>query len=302
MPPSDPLNSTGHLSAAQFISSVQPPSDSPSAQTRPALWFLFQAGKLLVREHGQDGETRAAVPYIDSPTVLNLNSLRAQFLGYFGADGDYTNCFCAEIAEDATLPAGYTVDGLRQLAPRLDDVTFNLAGRAVQIVAWDRDNQFCSRCATPLDTLDYERAKKCPVCGLTLYPRLSPAIIIAITRHIDGRDHLLLARNHRFPEGMYSVLAGFVEPGETLEECCEREVREEVGIEITNIRYAASQPWPFPNSLMLGFTADYANGDFVLEAEEIDRAAWFTPDNFPQLPPKLSIARRLIDAFVARPT
>ena len=188
----------------------------------------------------------------------------------------------------ASLPRGWTIQ--RSIWP----------GRAVQIVAWDGDNQFCSRCAAPLDTLSYERAKKCPACGLTLYPRLSPAIIIAITRQIDGRDHLLLARNHRFPAGMYSILAGFVEPGETLEECCAREVREEVGIEITNVRYAASQPWPFPNSLMLGFTADYANGDFALEDEEIDQAAWFTPDNFPQLPPKISIARRLIDDFAAR--
>lgn len=240
------------------------------------------------------------MPQVESPEVLDIKSVRTRYLGYFDSAGGYTNCFCGEISDGAALPNGYAVDGLRQLAPRLDDVTFNLAGRAVQIVAWDRDNQFCSRCATPLNALDYERAKRCPGCGLTLYPRLSPAIIIAITRQINGRDHLLLARNHRFPEGMYSILAGFVEPGETLEECCVREVREEVGIEIANVRYVASQPWPFPNSLMLGFTADYASGDLVLEEEEIDRAAWFAPENFPKLPPKISIARRLIDDFVQR--
>src|SRR5690606_32955256 len=139
-----------------------------------------------------------------------------------------------------------------------------LAGRAVQIVDWDRTHQFCGRCGSPMERLDNERAKKCPACGLSNYPRLSPAIIIAVTRRINGQNRLLLARNHRFPPDRYSVIAGFVEPGESLEDCARREVQEEVGIQIQNIRYFGSQAWPFPNSLMLGFTAEYAGGDIVV--------------------------------------
>jgi NAD+ diphosphatase len=164
---------------------------------------------------------------------------------------------------------------------------------------WDRTHQFCGRCGAPMERVPNERAKKCTVCGLTNYPRLSPAIIIAVTRMIEGEKRILLARNHRFPAGRYSVLAGFVEPGESLEECAAREVMEEVGIEIGNIRYFGSQPWPFPNSLMLGFTADYQVGDFHLEDAEIAEAGWFSANNLPNLPQKPSIARQLIDAFVA---
>ncbi len=143
-----------------------------------------------------------------------------------------------------------------------------------------------------------ERAKKCPNCGLTNYPRLSPAIIIAVVRPTEQGNRLLLARNHRFPSGRYSVIAGFVEPGESLEECAQREVREEVGIRIKNICYFGSQSWPFPNSLMVGFTAEYDSGTLVLEAAEIAEAQWFAADHLPLLPPKMSIARRLIDWFV----
>jgi NAD+ diphosphatase len=126
------------------------------------------------------------------------------------------------------------------------------------------------------------------------FPRLSPAIIVRITKG----ELILLARNHRFPTGRFSVLAGFVEPGETLEEAVAREVREEVGIRVRNIRYFDSQPWPFPNSLMLGFTAEYAEGELVIQEDELDEAHWFGRDELPDLPPAISIARRLIDDFV----
>jgi NAD+ diphosphatase len=148
-----------------------------------------------------------------------------------------------------------------------------------------------------VQTLPYERAKKCPQCGLTSYPRLAPAIIVRIER--DGPDsrEILLAHNKRHPAGFYSVLAGFVEPGETLEECVRREIREEVGIEVKKINYFGSQPWPFPHSLMVAFTAEYANGDIILEEEELDDAAWFSPGDLPPVPPPISIARQLIDSF-----
>jgi NAD+ diphosphatase len=141
-----------------------------------------------------------------------------------------------------------------------------------------------------------ERAKRCPACGLLSFPRLSPAIIVLVERD----DRVLLARGVNFPEGMYSTLAGFVEPGESLEEAVHREIGEEVGVALTDLRYFGSQPWPFPHSLMIGFTARYAGGEIVLDDREIADAAWFTADRMPRVPQKLSIARRLIDSYVAK--
>jgi len=141
-----------------------------------------------------------------------------------------------------------------------------------------------------------ERAKECPQCGLLHFPRLAPAIIVLIERG----DQLLLARSRRFATGMYSVLAGFVEPGESLEEAVVREIKEEVSLSVKDIRYFGSQPWPFPHSLMIGFTATYAGGEISMEDEEIEDAGWFTVDRLPPLPGKISIARKLIDSFIEK--
>ena len=173
---------------------------------------------------------------------------------------------------------------------------FWLGGRAVQIVDWDRTHQFCGRCGQETEYAN-DRGKKCPNCGLSNYPKLSPAIIVSITR--DNGNELLLARGSRHPAGFYSVLAGFVEPGETLEMCVRREIKEEVGLDVKNIRYFGSQPWPFPNSLMLAFTCEYAGGEIVMQEDEIADAGWYTPENMPKVPPPLSISRALIDNFVA---
>lgn len=180
---------------------------------------------------------------------------------------------------------------------QVDDITFTIAGRAVQLVEWERTHRFCGRCATPTEAAMGERARRCPSCGLLAFPRLAPAIITLIERD-DGRA--LLARGRTFPMPMYSCLAGFVEPGETLEEAVHREVREEVGVEIDNVRYWASQPWPFPHSLMLGFNADWAGGDIVIDPSEIVDAQWYAADDLPAIPPGISIARRLIDDWVER--
>jgi NAD+ diphosphatase len=139
----------------------------------------------------------------------------------------------------------------------------------MQILAWDRTHQYCGQCGTPTENAGHERSKRCPNCGLVAYPRLSPAIIIAVVRRSEEGNRLLLARNHRFPPGRYSVLAGYVEPGESLEECAYREVLEEVGIRIKNMHYFGSQPWPFPHSLMIGFTAEFDGGEIRLEESEI---------------------------------
>jgi len=274
-----------------FIAGVRPPE---SAQDSPALWFLFQNEYLLIT----GAEDAPRIPAAMDVGDLGCAPVRQQYLGYFDDEAGPTHCFSGEVSAEASLPSGFRTAGLRSLFATLDPMLLALAGRAKQIASWDRDHLYCGRCATPTESSDFERVRGCPNCGLTSYPRISPAIIIAVTRCMDDREHILLARNHRFRKGFFSVVAGFVEPGESLEECAEREVMEEVGIQISDIRYFGSQPWPFPNSLMVGFTARYAGGEFVLEEEEIADAGWFTADNLPHVPPKLSIARQLIDAFL----
>jgi NAD+ diphosphatase len=179
---------------------------------------------------------------------------------------------------------------------RLPDPLLALAARAFQVVEWDRTHRYCGRCATPTRDKAGERAKECPACGYVAYPRVSPAMMALVTR---GRE-ILLARAHRFPPGMFSALAGFVEPGETIEDCLAREVREEVGVEVRDLRYFGSQSWAFPHSLMIAFTAEYAGGDVRCEDAEIAEARWFAADALPVLPPSVSIARRLIDETARR--
>jgi len=184
--------------------------------------------------------------------------------------------------------------GIRDLFGQVAEELVGLAGRAGQIMRWDEAHQFCGRCSEAMEDKPDERAKSCPSCGLVNYPRISPAIIVAVVK----AGQLLLARAARFPTRFYSVLAGFVEPGESLEACVVREVKEEVGIDVRDIRYFGSQPWPFPDSLMVGFTAAYAGGDITLDEKEILDAGWYTPDEIPQVPGKFSIAGRLIEWFL----
>lgn len=213
-----------------------------------------------------------------------------------GELGDAT-WWTAVVAKDFEPGDDQTLSDLRRLIPVLDDATFNIAGRATQVADWHRDNRYCGRCGGPMSTSDSDRAMVCPDDGYRAYPRLSPAVIVLIERD-DGRA--LLARNVNFPMPMYSTLAGFVEPGESLEDTIIREMREEVGVEVSNLRYYASQPWPFPNSLMLGFIATYAGGEIVPEEGEIADAQWFSTDDLPMIPPKASIARALIDDWISR--
>ncbi len=277
-----------------FISATKPP-DAPA--TESPYWFLFQGDKLLVRLGGY----LVGIPQARDVDELGIQPAHLQYMGYlYNAYGGRADCYAGDVDASAALPPRIRTDNLRDAHSHLGELMFNLAGRAVQIATWDRTHQFCGQCGAPTETLAHERAKKCPQCGLISYPRLSPAIIIAVIRHTDDGDRLLMARNHRFPAGRYSVVAGFVEPGESLEETARREVREETGIAIQNIRYFSSQPWPFPNSLMLAFTAEYAGGEIAVEEAEIADAQWFAADAMPQLPPKISVARKLIDWFMAQ--
>lgn len=277
-----------------FEPGISPPAD-PSTLNR---WFVFQNYNLLVEESQEQ---------IILPASQRLNGLSisdaddsAFFLGTLETDAGTVACYCTAIDDDAAIPEGMRLRGLRQLYGLLDEMDFWIAGRAVQVVDWDRTHRFCGRCATPTENHQQERAKVCPNCGLTSYPRLAPAIIVRVQRTADdGSRQILLGRNHRFPEGMYSVLAGFVEPGESLEACVRREILEEVNLEVDNIRYFGSQPWPFPHSLMIAFEADYHSGDIEVEVAELQDAQWFSADALPRLPSPPSIASELISAWLA---
>jgi NAD+ diphosphatase len=268
----------------KFISGVVPPEE----RSEPAWWFAFQESKLLVYQE----PSPVSPPYLIDLGELGLTALSEHYLGRL----DNRPCYAVEAAEGTLPPAGMTFEGLRQVYGRLDEDLFWIAARAVQIVDWDRTHRFCGRCGVQLKMKTTERAKECPQCGLLHFPRLAPAIIVLVERG----DKLLLARSRHFMPGMYSVLAGFVEPGESLEEAVVREVKEEVGIEIKDIKYFGSQPWPFPHSLMMGFTATYAGGEISLNDDEIEDAGWFTIDNLPRTPGKISIARKLIDWFIEK--
>ncbi|MGB9093049.1 MAG: NAD(+) diphosphatase [Gallionella sp.] len=172
-----------------------------------------------------------------------------------------------------------------------------LAGRAIQLLDWQKNHRYCGRCGTLTTARAGQFAMLCPACGLVAYPRISPAVMVLISRG----DELLLARSPRFRPGVYSALAGFVEAGETLEQCAIREVLEEVGIGIANLRYFRSQSWPFPDSLMVAFFADYAGGEIKPDPLEIEDAKWFSCSALPVLPEPVSIARQLIDAACRQP-
>jgi NAD+ diphosphatase len=184
---------------------------------------------------------------------------------------------------------------LRLLWGQVPEVQWTVAGRAVQLVEWGRTHQFCGRCGTPTESAPGERAMRCPSCGLLAFPRLAPAVIVLITKG----EEALLARGRAFPIAMYSCLAGFVEPGESLEQAVRREVREEVGLELDQLHYQASQPWPFPHSLMIGYRATWASGEIAVDDNEIIDAHWYRRDDLPAIPPRLSIARALIDGWLA---
>ena len=232
------------------------------------------------------------MPFLAGTDGLGLQVLHPQYLGAL----DGKDCYSAEVPESSPAPEGMEFRGLRQLFDHMEEGLYRVAFRAAQIVDWDRNQQFCGRCGGRTTDRTDIRAKECPGCGFVMFPRISPAVIVLVERG----DKVLLARANRFPGKFYSVLAGFVEPGETLEETVSREIKEEVGIEVKDSRYFGSQPWPFPDSLMIAFTATYAGGEIRIDEEEIVDAGWFEPDAFPDIPGKISISRRLIDWYVTK--
>lgn len=270
-----------------FIPSIQISGQAGSIIERvPPYWFIFSGDRLLVN---QDGPV-PVIPRFSNPASAGINILRSQYLGTLDGIG----CFTAETDLQIPESGDHSFLNLRALLPLFEREWFGLAGRAFQIMDWDRTHQYCGGCGGAVTQKDGERAKECPQCGLVTYPRICPATITAVVR--DGR--LLLARHKRTRGNLYTVLAGFVEAGETLEECVHREIREETGIEVKNLRYFGSESWPFPNSMMIAFTAEYDSGEIKVDETEILEARWFSPDALPEVPGRWSISRRLIDWFV----
>jgi len=261
---------------------------APQARDEPALWFAFRRSEILVVSSAGAPE----LPCCMDLSEHGLTPQRAQYLGLYGGK----HAYAAAISEEHALPEGWATLGLRDLFGLVESTVAALSGRAYQLLEWDRNHQFCSRCGTPTQPRGDERSRACPSCKLTTYPPVTPAIMILINH---GRK-LLLARKKAFPAGRFSALAGFVEPGEMLEDTVIRETREEVSVEVKNIRYFGSQPWPFPHSLMVAFTADYAGGEVRPDGVEIEEARWFDPEDLPKLPGSISISRRLIDTVAGR--
>jgi NAD+ diphosphatase len=224
------------------------------------------------------------------PNTVGAGGTRIQYLGHEGENPVYA----VEFPPGTMPPEGMEFTGVRELFCRIPDRELALAGLAVQAIDFDRTTRFCGECGSQTVQVHTERAKRCPSCNLVIYPQISPAIIVLIKRG----DQVLLARSPRFPPGMFSVIAGFVEQGENLEHTIHREVKEETGILVRNIRYFGSEPWPFPHSLMIGFTADYAGGDIVIDAHEIESAFWFDREHLPRIPERMSISRALINSWL----
>jgi NAD+ diphosphatase len=245
--------------------------------------FAFRGNELLFRE------ADAALPGPDALARMAIEADRIHPVGVW--NGAY--CRAAWLPKEAVAPEGHAFKGLRVLFTRLDEPTLAVAGRAFQIADWARSHRFCGVCGGPMTRAPGERAMKC-ACGHVAYPRISPAMMVLVKRG----PAILLARIVAVPAGgRMSALAGFLEPGESIEDAIHREVREEVGVEVKDLRYFASQSWPYPHSLMIAFTAEYAGGELACDPAEIAEARWFGPgDALPELSPRQSISRALIDA------
>jgi NAD+ diphosphatase len=265
-----------------FVSS----SEGPGEKAESAYWFVFQERKMLV----MTGRSTSSVPRIADIRITGIKPIREIYLGSLNG----IHCYAAEVEGSIGPPKGMSFLGLWGLHGHIDEALFRLAFKAIHTIEWDKADQYCKRCGSKNQPKIGERAKECPQCGFISFPRISPAIIVLVER--DGKA--LLARSGRFKEGLFSTVAGFVEPGESLEDAVHREVKEETDIDVKNIRYFGSQPWPFPDSLMVGFTAEYAGGEIKVDDNEILDARWFSAEDMPEIPGTISIARALIDWFV----
>lgn len=269
--------------------------DEPTARFRPtlqlpegdALLFAFQDGNLVVRDVAGTLE----IPSESEAEASGLAMEGPMSLGTF----DGRACKLALVPAGEELPAPFAAKSLRRLFGALDMDLLMVAATASQLAHFEELNRYCGRCATPTTASSKDRARTCSRCARDIYPAVAPCTIILVH---DG-PRILLTRQPRFPAGMYGLVAGFVEPGESLEGCAKREIAEEVGVQVTDLVYVASQPWPVPSQLMVGLTARYAGGELVVDKEELEEAKWFDIADLPAIPPPFSIARHLIDLYLA---
>lgn len=249
-------------------------------------YYIFSNGKILLKNGGSD------LP--DTNTDRELESF---FKASGNIDkGDLEGDSWAEIDPGSELPAKYILLERRAMWPTFEETEFFRAGKAFHLMDWQRVNKYCGVCGTQTLYDLWEGAMRCPGCGEIYYPIISPAMIVAVVK--EGK--LLMGHGANFPPGRFSVLAGFVEPGESLEECVRREVFEETKVKVKNIRYFGSQPWPFPRSLMVGFTAEWESGEIEVDGNEITKASWFTPEEIPYVHGSISISRKLIEDFIKK--
>lgn len=262
----------------RFVPAIAP-ADPASAE---AWTFAFVQGELLLPAAGP-----AALQPIEAAAFAGAASA-SHYLGRLGGH----DCWALALPQ---APPGWQRMPLRAAMMALEGELAPLAGRAAQVLEWDRTHRFCGVCAAPTAIKPGERARVCSACGHTAYPRVSPAMMALVWRP----GELLLARSPQFAKGRYSALAGFVEPGESLEECVHREVAEEVGVAVRDLAYFGSQSWPFPHSLMVAFTARWDGGEIVPQPDEIEDARWFPIDALPDIPPRFSISGHLIGDTLA---
>jgi NAD+ diphosphatase len=252
---------------------------------RPTDFLVVYFGdKSLLKKNGDSFE-------IPKVADFNQGNVPCHYLfsiddaAYFLADLSISKELVESASDDYVLCPARTYRYMGDPLLRLGGAT------AAHIAHWESQNRFCGRCGSETSRSDKERAIVCPKCGNVVYPRISPVVIVAV----HNGDKLLMAHNIDNPNPRLFLISGFVEVGESLEQAVYREVLEEAGVHVKNVRYFGSQPWPFPSGLMVGFTADYAGGTIHVQREELKNVAWFHRDHLPKLPEKLSIARRLID-------
>lgn len=259
-------------------------------QTAPAATdacLVIQGNRLLA---GPDATTSVQLP--DWATLANWTEAHTTPL-HLGSIDTCVHWACAVDRADAPPPAGWQWHETRALLGAFTPGQWHAVSCARQLLWWEKRHRFCGICGTPTVDVVEERARRCPSCSAVFYPVVSPAVIVAVTRG----DEVLLAHNRNFRAGMFSLLAGFVDPGETLEQAVVREVREEVGLEVGDVRYVTSQPWSFPNSLMVGFRARHLGGEIAVDGKEIEAAAWFRRDALPDLPRHGTVARMIVEQW-----
>lgn len=249
-------------------------------------WFVFKEDNVLLERLPNGSFT---IPQADTPPIENAAEAHVLRVSSM-ADGTEVRAVSVNTLADNPR---YEFCGLRASYYKLPLPFYLKAGKCRELLYWDKNTRYCGACGAPM-RMHTEISKRCSNCGKEVWPQLATAIIVLIHRG----DEVLLVHARNFKGDFYGLVAGFVETGETLEEAVHREVMEETGLRIRNLRYFGSQPWPYPSGLMVGFNADYAGGDIHLQREELSRGAWFKKDNLPTIPEKLSIARKILDDWL----